>query len=346
MAPLHRTVVLAALGIGAVQLLRSLRTQPSYSFYDKSVVITGGSRGLGLVMARQLAAEGANLTLMARDPHEVARAAQELADLPIQVLSIAGDVRNQVEAQQMIDAAMQRFGRVDVLINNAGVIQTGPIEHMTVEDFREALAVHTMGPLYTMLAAVPYMRRQGGGRIVNICSIGGKVAVPHMAPYVTSKHALAGLSAGMRAELAKDNIRVMTVFPGLMRTGSHMNALFKGRHAQEFTWFSVLDSLPLVSIDARRAASLILEACQRGDAQVTISVAANVLALINALVPNVMADALKLMNQFLPDPTDASGDITQTGWESRSPLAPSLLTRLSDEATKENNGLAGRMAVR
>ena len=119
-----------------------------------------------------------------------------------------------------------------MLINNAGVIQVGPIEHMTIADFEEAMAVHFRGPLYTMSATIPYMRRQGGGRIVNIASIGGLVAVPHLAPYSASKFALVGLSDALRAELAKNNIQITTVSPGLIRTGSAPNALFKGRHGK------------------------------------------------------------------------------------------------------------------
>src|SRR5256714_1298474 len=130
-----------------------------------------------------------------------------------------------------------------------------------------ALAVHLWGPLYAMRAVVPQMRRQGGGRIVNIASIGGKIAVPHLTPYSASKFALVGLSDGMRAELAKDNILVTTVCPGLMRTGSPPNAHFKGRHRAEFTWFVLGDSLPLASIDARRAARHIITACRYCDPQ-------------------------------------------------------------------------------
>ena len=149
----------------------------------------------------------------------------------------------------------------------------------------------------------------------------------------------------MRAELARENIIVTTVCPGLMRTGSHLNALFKGQHAEEFTWFSIIDSLPISSIDARRAARQIVEACRRGDPQLLISIQAKMIALLTAVFPNVSARALKLMNQMLPGPTGSSGDETKTGWESQSPLAPSLLTRLSDRAAEENNGLHGHASV-
>jgi short-subunit dehydrogenase len=189
------------------------------------------------------------------------------------------------------------------------------------------------------------MRRQGGGRVVNISSIGGKVAVPHLVPYTTSKFALVGLSDGMRAELSRDNIVVTTVCPGLMRTGSHLGALFKGQHAEEFTWFSIIDSLPISSIDARRAARQIVEACRRGDPQLVISIQAQAIALLNAVFPNLSARALELMNQLLPKPTGREGDAIRTGWESQSRLAPSLLTRLSDRAAEENNGLQGHAPV-
>src|SRR5436309_7591109 len=107
---------------------------------------------------------------------------------------------------------------------------------MTVEDFEETMRVHFWGPLYATLAALPHLRKQDTGRIVNISSIGGRIAVPHLAPYSASKFALAGLSDGLRTELAREGIYVTTVFPGLMRTGSHVNAQFKGKRRAEFTW--------------------------------------------------------------------------------------------------------------
>jgi NAD(P)-dependent dehydrogenase (short-subunit alcohol dehydrogenase family) len=339
-----RTLTIAA-GAGAVLALRALSNHTIYDFRDKSVLITGGSRGLGLVLAREFAAQGARLTIIARDRVELEQACADLAARGAEVLAFACDVRDQADVQSAIERAVARYGSIDVLINNAGVIQAGPVAHMQVADFEDALNTHLWGPLYTMLAAAPYMRRQGGGRVVNIASIGGKVAVPHLVPYTTSKFALVGLSDGMRSELARDNIIVTTVCPGLMRTGSHLNALFKGQHAEEFTWFSIIDSLPVSSIDARRAARQIIEACRRGDPQLLISVQAHAIALLNAVFPGLSARALKLMNQLLPAPTDPRGDESRTGWESQSTLAPSLLTRLSDRAAEDNNGLHGHAPV-
>lgn len=336
---------LIAAGVGAVVAGRAIRRRDAIDLGGKVVVITGGSRGLGLAMAREFGAESARLALLARDEAELERAGQDLAGRGVEVLTVVCDVRDRRQVERAIEQTLDRFGRVDVLVNNAGVIQAGPVEHMELEDFETAMAVHLWGPLYAMMAAIPYMRRQGGGRIVNISSIGGKVAVPHLLPYCTSKFALVGLSDGMRAELAKYDIKVTTVCPGLMRTGSHVNAYFKGQHAAEFTWFSLLDALPVSSIDARRAAGQIVEACKAGAPELIISIQAQAAARLSGLFPGLTGDVMALFDRFLPKATGAQGDELKSGWESRSGLAPSTATRLADEATVEYNGLRGHAPI-
>jgi NAD(P)-dependent dehydrogenase (short-subunit alcohol dehydrogenase family) len=326
----------AGLGLGLQTMQRQSR---KIEFKERVVVITGGSRGLGLVMAHKLAEEGAFLALLARDPAELERAEEQLAPYETELFAIPCDVSRQEEVEAAIERVIECYGRLDVLINNAGVIQVGPFDHMTVKDFEEAMAVHLWGPLYTTLAALPHMRQQGGGRIVNISSIGGKVSVPHLLPYSTSKFALVGLSDGLRAELAQDRIYVTTVCPGLMRTGSHFNALFKGQHAGEFTWFSMLDALPVTSTTAQNAARQIIEACRYGDPELVITLQARLAAIIGEVAPRWMATGLALFNRFLPAPTTAQGDTSKTGWDSQSAWAPSLLTHLADQATIEHNGL-------
>lgn len=320
---------------------RTLRGNATHSFRDAVVLITGGSRGLGLVLAREFVAEGAKVALLARDAAELERAKHDLEARGGAVLVIQGDVRDRNSAESAVAQTISHYGRIDVLINDAGVIQTGPMDHMDVEDFEQALAVHLYGPLHMMLAVKPHMRERGGGRIVNIASIGGKVSVPHLVPYCTSKFALVGLSDGMRAELAQDNIHITTVCPGLMRTGSHFNAQFKGQHEREFTWFSIIDALPFTSISAERAAQQIVAACRRGDPELVISIQAKFLARVTPLLPTVTAHAMALFHRLLPDATTAEGNETQVGWQSQSNLAPSILTRLADQATIDNNGLHG-----
>ncbi|HEV2843453.1 MAG TPA: SDR family oxidoreductase [Thermoanaerobaculia bacterium] len=330
-------------GAGVIAAARAVRRRSPIGFRDRVVVITGGSRGLGLLMARELAAEGARLAILARDPSELDFARRELAALGGQrVLALPCDVRDRDEVQWAIDAVAERFGRLDVVFNNAGVIQVGPLEHMTLEDFEEAMRVHFWGPLYAINAALPHLRKRGGGRIVNISSFGGRVAVPHLVPYCASKFALVGLSDGLRSELAKEEIYVTTVCPGLMRTGSHVNALFKGKREEEFTWFALGDSTPLTSMAARRAARRILDACRYGQPALILTPQAKVGVAVANLAPNLTARLQELADRMLPGPAGEDGREAKPGWQSSSRWAPSVLTRLSDEAAVENNEIRNR----
>lgn len=336
-----QAVALGAVAIGTVLALRAWQRRAPYEFSGKSVVVTGGSRGLGLIMARQLADEGARLTLVARDEAELDRAVADIHTRQpcAEVMAVVADVRRRYDAERTIAQVVERHGRVDVIINNAGIIQVGPLDHMKLADYEDAMNTHFWGPLYMITAALPHMRRDGGGRIVNISSIGGKIAVPHLVPYSASKFALAGLSEGLRAELAGDDIVVTTVFPGLMRTGSPVNAMFKGKRPQEYAWFAISDSLPLASIDAGRAARQIINACRHGDAELIISVQAQLAVLAHDIAPELFADAMALMNRLLPVPTAADGDTARPGREAESDWADerATLTAPTYEAARENN---------
>lgn len=331
----------AALGIaavGAALLTLTRRATRSISFAGKSVLIVGGSRGLGLVIARQLAEQDARVTLVARDSEELERAARDLEGRRATHVSTAVcDIRDRAQVERTVADVAAARGGLDVLINDAGIIQVGPVAHMKVEDFENALATHFWGPLYTILAALPHLRQSATPRIVNISSIGGKIAVPHLLPYSASKFALVGLSEGLHHELAREGIRVTTVCPGLMRTGSTYNARFKGQHRLEFAWFHLADSTPGLSVAVESAASQIVEACRRGDAELIISLPAKLAVVAQALSPNLMAALMSVTNRLLPKAIDVEGDEERSGWQSVSRAAPSILSRASDRATLENN---------
>ena len=331
-------VGLAAGLAAAFAASRVIRARRGIEFGGRVVVISGGSRGLGLVMARQLAAEGARLVLLARDGLELDRAKRLVEEEHgVEVLAIRCDVRRRAEVRAAVAQILERWTSVDVLINNAGIIQVGPLEHMQHEDFESAMATHFWGPLHLMLELVPAMRRRGFGRIVNISSIGGRVAVPHMAPYCASKFALTGLSDAVRAELAQYGISVTTVSPGLMRTGSPMNAQMKGQHQAEYAWFAISDSLPGMSISAERAARQIVEACRYGDPELTITVQARAAEMLNEIAPSVVARLMMIAARLLPGPAGPEGNRPKTGRESESAWAPSVATTLGDRAAVLNN---------
>lgn len=328
---------LVAVAAGACVVKSLLGRSSEYEFKDKIVLITGGSRGLGLVLAREFAAEGARLVICARDEDELERARIDLESRGAEVMIYRCDVTNRTDVLEMVAAIESRLGGVDVLVNNAGVIQMGPLEVMTHADFEKAMNAHFWGPLNTMMAVLPRMRQKKSGRIVNISSISGKVSVPHLVPYSASKFALTGLSKGMRTELLKDGIAVTTICPGLMRTGSPRNAGFKGKHREEYAWFSISDALPLLSVSAESAARQIVNACRRGRAELVISIPAKLAVLLDTLLPEVTSNLFALANKLLlPTPGDI-GEREAKGKESESALSPSWLTTLSEQAAVRNN---------
>ena len=324
-------------GLGGYAAYRAVTSQMRrFDFRDRAVVITGGSRGLGLVIARRLADEGAKLAICARNEQELHRAAQELRGRGAQVFSYACDITHEDRLKNFLANARYELGPIDVLINDAGLIQVGPIETQTQKDYEEALAIHFWAPLVAMQQVIPEMRRRGEGRIVNISSFGGKIGVPHMAPYCASKFALNGLSQAFRAELIRHGIYVTTVCPGLMRTGSPRHALFKGRHREEYAWFSIGAGMPGLSISADAAARKVINACRYGRAMLTISLPAKLGASLNVLAPELVADLSALAASLMPSPggvgtTAVEGSGSTSGW------SPSMLTILNERAAIANN---------
>ncbi len=284
-----------------------LRSRRKIELKGRVVLVTGASTGLGLLVARHAAKEGARLVLAARGEADLKAAEAELKGLGAQVLAVPTDVADEGQVRNLVARAIERFGRVDILVNNAGIMRVGPIETMTVDDFKELMDVNFWGELLPILAVLPHMRAQGSGRIANVVSVGGKVPVPHMLPYVASKFALTGLTEGLRAELAKDNILVTGIYPGTIRTGGHVHADFKGDREAEYTWFALSDTIPGVSASADHAAKALWRGVLDGDPEVIVGWNARVASIVHGMFPDWTAEAMTLVNQALPSPTEVHG---------------------------------------
>jgi short-subunit dehydrogenase len=324
-----------AAGVTLLGLRYALREEPD--FRGHVVLITGGSRGLGLSMAEEFRRLGTHLVLLARDEKELAAATSQLQKRirsTAEILSLPCDVSVEDDVLYAIESAMASFGRIDVLVNNAGVIQVGGIDSQTIQDFHDAMAVNFWGTVNVTLAALPYMERRGDGRIVNITSIGARMPVPHLLPYTASKHAALGFSLGLGTELAEKGISVTTIVPGLMRTGSHRNALFKGAAKKEYSWFSLGSSVPGVSISAKRAARAIVAAAWERRAYAVLGLSAKTAsALVNAM-PGLATGAMGMINRVMPHSADKH---IQRGNESRTFISESFLTKLGRDAAKRYN---------
>jgi NAD(P)-dependent dehydrogenase (short-subunit alcohol dehydrogenase family) len=307
---------LAGLGAGVaaagIVTARALLSSPPPD--GAVVIVTGGSRGLGFQIASRFAQRPVRLVLAARDRAELHAAQNSLITKhphlhPDDFYLVCADLTDPTECQRLVDETFARFGRIDVLVNNAGIIGVGPAEVQTLEDFREAMDTHFHATLHAIWHALPRLRNQqpleGWKRraaIVNIASIGGKVPVPHLLPYTASKFAVVGFSEALHAELRKDNILVSTICPGLMRTGGENHANFLGKVDQERRWFFLGAKTPGIATTPEHAANRIYSAVSHGCAEIVITPQAWLAARFHGLCPNSTQFIAGLANSYiLPD---------------------------------------------
>ncbi|MBX6357153.1 MAG: SDR family oxidoreductase [Micromonosporaceae bacterium] len=329
-------VRLAVAGGAAAGLLGLVARRRRASLRDQVAVVTGGSRGLGLLIARELAAQGCRLAICGRDPDALERARADLAGRGAKVLAVPCDVADRSQVEAFVARTVQAYGGLDILVNNAGTILVGPVDAAAVADFEDAMGAMFWGTVYATMAALAHLRAARPGRIVNITSIGGRVSVPHLVPYSCAKFAAVGFSDGLRAELAPQGIRVTTVVPGLMRTGSHLHARFAGRPPREFAWFSLLAGAPLLSMDGERAARRIVDGLRRGRPQLTLTPAAQVATRLSGALPTLTGRLVAASARLLPSARPPSG--TAEGSQVQESIGRTALRRL----TTLNLSAAGR----
>lgn len=267
-----------------------------------TAVVTGGSRGLGLLMARQLMRRGCDVVLLARDEAELNRAVAKLDGLSVgTVHRVVCDVRDGSAVRERFAEIAEGHGSLDIVIANAGIIQVGPADALGPEGFREAMESIFGGALNTAFAALPHLRRSAaGGRLALIGSVGGLLAVPHLVPYSCAKAAVAALAEGLHAEEAAHGVTVTAAHPGLMRTGSHLHAHFGGDRRREYAWFQPLAGAPLLSMNAERAAERIVSAVQRRRPRLVLTPAAKLGTKAHGVAPVLTARLMSAVGRVLP----------------------------------------------
>lgn len=275
-------------------------------------LVAGASRGLGLLVARELGHQGHRVVICARDEDELLRGAQLLSADGIDVTPRVCDVSDRDAVLALVEDVEAGVGPIHTLITVAGIIEVGPLESMTLEHFRAAVDVMLWGPVHLSLAVLPYMRRRRSGHLATVTSIGGLISVPHLVPYSTAKFGAVGFTQGLAAELAGTGVTATTIVPGLMRTGGHLHALFTGQQEREYAWFAASGSLPLIAMDAERAAQKMVRAVLAGKPTVILSPLAKLGARVHGLAPATTVRALGLAGRFLPRPPAAPTD-TQPG---------------------------------
>ena len=315
-SPAVRHTAQIVTGILAAATVYAFAPKAPHRRQCRIVLITGGSRGLGLALAERFGRSGDKLVLAARDVNELSRARHTLlargaVQAPEDVLLLPADLTDASQATMLVEHAISHFGRIDVLINNAGVIEVGPAEDQPIAAYRRAMATNFFAALHTTHAALPHLlgrkRAYGDAAIVNIASIGGKIPVPHLLPYVASKFALVGFSEGLHAELRHKGVRVTTVCPGLMRTGGEAHADYTGQIKKEQRWFNLAAKTPVVAASVSHSANRIYNAVAAGRAEITITPQAWLAARVAGVAPATTQYLASLANQFLlPAPASSS----------------------------------------
>lgn len=294
-------------------------------------LVAGGSRGLGLLVARELLDRGFRVAVCARDAEELDRAREQLATHGT-VRTYPCDVRDAAQVTDLVAAVERDMGPVEVLITVAGIIQVAPLEAVTLEHFRDAVEIMTMGPVYTALAVLPGMRQRGRGRIGTVASVGGLVSVPHLLPYATAKFGAVGFSDGLAASLSGTGVTATTVAPGLMRTGSHERAYFGGRAPHEYAWFAPAASLPVLSMNADRAAAKIVSGVLAGRPIVLLGWLPKLAHRVRGIAPGITTRALGLTNRFLPSAEPGQSELVE-GYRAKSRLGSRVVGALSTLGT-------------
>jgi short-subunit dehydrogenase len=284
------------------------------------------------------------VVLNARNAEELDRARELLTVIdavedPANLLVVPADLRLKEDAEYLIHRVMEHWGQIDVLINNAGVITVGPIENQSVQEFREVMDANFFTAVHCTLASLPGMMERGQGTIVNITSIGGKVSVPHLLPYSASKFAAVGFSQGLHAELRGKGVHVVTVCPGLMRTGSHLNAYFSGEAEREYQWFALGATTPGISASARDAARRIVRAVLDRETEIFITPQAALAGRTAQLMPEFTALVMAVVNKALPGPASQSTP-PRRGAEVRD-REPITASTIGWDAARRYNGLGG-----
>jgi NAD(P)-dependent dehydrogenase (short-subunit alcohol dehydrogenase family) len=332
--------MLPAIGIGVVLAAKELAERARETDLDGQVaLITGGSRGLGLAIAHELAGHGCRLAICARDREELDRAVDELKAKGAEVIPIVCDVTVRSDVDAMVSEVLAHYGQIDSIYAVAGVIEVAELKALEVEDFELAMDVDFWGVLFPILAVLPHMRERKSGNIAIVTSIGGKIAIPHLLTYSAAKFAATGLAQGLSAELARDGITVTNIVPGLMRTGSHLNAQFKGDSEQqrgEFTWFSLGASSPLVP-RADRAARIVVRAVRRGEPERVFTAPFDLASRFTGLMPSTTIRLARLANSLLPSARGRDEDVKL---DPGSVVQERTDSRILDAATKLGDNAA------
>ena len=297
-------------------------------------LVAGASRGLGLLVCRELAHRGFRVVGLSRDPDALEGAVATMRGWGEDLRTVVADVRDDARLREVVAQVEAEHGPIEVAIHVAGVIQVGPEDCFDRHHYAEAIDTMLWGPINLTQALLPGMRGRGHGRLGVVTSIGGMISVPHLVPYSTAKFGAVGYTRGLHAELAGTGVTATTIVPGLMRTGSHVQASFVGNAEAEYAWFAPGAALPLLSMDAERAAAAMVEATLAGRGLVLLSPLTKIGVRVHGLAPATTGALLSVMARVLPQAPRTGGHESVLGHDARARLSSGVVERLTTLGTR------------
>jgi short-subunit dehydrogenase len=260
-----------------------------------TVLITGASEGIGKATALLFAQNGYNVVLAARNSDRLSEVCEEIEALGGSALAVPTDVRDAEQVQSLVKTALAHYPSIDVLVNNAGIYISGPVAQFTLDDWHQTIDTNLWGYIHTVHAVLPHFLAQQQGAIVNVGSIGGKVALPYLTPYTTSKFAITGFTEALRAELSSKGIHVCGIYPNLIRSNFLERAIFRGNDDQDVVdrQQQVRQTLAVPFIEKPEdVAQAIWTGVQHRKAEIVVG-SAKLASATNSLFPGVMEWMLK-----------------------------------------------------
>jgi NAD(P)-dependent dehydrogenase (short-subunit alcohol dehydrogenase family) len=291
---------LVSVGVAGVLAALAARRSRRLELRGRVAVVTGGGRGLGLAISRELVTRGCRVAICGRDGDLIERAVAALCGEGADVMGSSCDAADPAQVDAFMQRVLDRHGHIDILVNNAGQCFVGPVQELAAEDMQDALRNIFWVNYYPSMAVLPLMRRRRFGRIANITSVGGKVPLPHQSAYVAAKYAATGWSETLAIELAKEGVFVSTITPPPLRNGAPLHVHFNGQAEREFGWFTWGLTSRLTAISADRTARVVVDALAHADAERSVSFMSWALSRAHGLAPNVLARCLSWVDRRLP----------------------------------------------
>jgi short-subunit dehydrogenase len=260
-----------------------------------TALITGGSEGIGKAIALLMANKGYDLVLAARHAERLEATAEEIKALGRDVLTVPTDVRDAEQVNVLVQKALTHYGSIDVLVNNAGIYISGPAEEFSLNDWHQAIDTNLWGYIHTIHALLPHFLQRGSGTIINISSIGGKVPIPYLTPYTTSKFAVTGLTEALHSELAPKGIHVCGIYPNIIKSNFLERAIFRGKNDEDTKvrreQVEQVVAVPVVE-KPEDVANAVWDALKNRKSEVLVG-SANMSAIANRMFPSLMQSIIR-----------------------------------------------------